>query len=128
MPFRDSLQPDTRYLTDGSLFHGYFYQYGDIWLAITFWCTVVTTISYLISGFVASFVLKKSKFSPFIPIFTAMYGMAIGICYGGISALILSAIYVSGSFLLSWYQGIICGVGLAIVHLLFAFTQGKLQV
>ncbi|EGC35812.1 hypothetical protein DICPUDRAFT_87686 [Dictyostelium purpureum] len=128
MSFRDSTRPDTRALTDGSLFHGYFHNYGNIWLAITFWCTVALTISYIISGFVASFILKKSKISPFIPIFTGMYGMAVGICYGGLSALILSAIYVSGSFLLSWYQGIICGFSLALIHLIFAFTQKTLQI
>ncbi|KAF2076994.1 hypothetical protein CYY_001703 [Polysphondylium violaceum] len=125
---KESLNPNTQAITNGSLFNGNFSQYSDIWLAITFWCTVICAICYLLSGFVASVVLRKSKLSPFIPIFTTMYGMAIGICYGGISALIISAIYISGSFYLSWYQGILWGIGLSVIHFALAFFMQILQV
>ncbi|EFA84048.1 transmembrane protein [Heterostelium album PN500] len=120
--------PDTRTLTDGSLFHGYFHKYGDIWLAITFWCTVSCTLTYLLSGFIASIILRRSKLSPFIPIFTAVFGVAIGISFGGISATIIAAIYRSASFLLEWYFGVAWGVGLTILHVILAFTLRLLQV
>ncbi|KYQ99820.1 hypothetical protein DLAC_11561 [Tieghemostelium lacteum] len=124
---RDAI-PDTKALTNGSLFHGNFYKYGDMWLALTFWCTISCTLSYLLSGFIASVVMRKSKLSPFIPIVTGMFGMAIGICYGGLAALIISAIYLSAKFLMSWFQAMLWGIGLTLLQVIFAFTLRFLAV
>ncbi|EGG22495.1 transmembrane protein [Cavenderia fasciculata] len=99
--------PNTDAIINGSLFHGSFYKYG---------------------GFIASIVLRKSKLSPFIPIFSSMFGMAIGICFGGLSALIIAAIYRSAWFLLPWHYGIVWGIGLSVLHFILAFTLKLFQV
>ncbi|GAM27979.1 hypothetical protein SAMD00019534_111550 [Acytostelium subglobosum LB1] len=120
--------PNTGTITNGSLFHGNFSTYGDMWLAITFWCTVGHALTYLCTGFIASIVLRKSKVAPFIPVFSTALGILIGIGFGGISATIIAAIYRSSIFLLSWYQGIAWGIGLTVLHIILAFTLKVFQV
>ncbi|KAM9956700.1 hypothetical protein ACTFIR_003429 [Dictyostelium discoideum] len=102
--------------------------YFDIFISITFWVTFLISSVYFLSGLSASFSIKKTKFSPFFPVITTIYGFAIGLFYGVISSIILTAVCVSANLTLKWYQSFLCSVVLTIVHIILSFFQNILQI
>ncbi|KAK5583621.1 hypothetical protein RB653_005219 [Dictyostelium firmibasis] len=104
------------------------FAYFDIFISISFWVTLLISGVYFISGLSASFSIKKSKFSPFFPLVTTLFGFIVGLFYGVISSILLTAVCVSANLTLKWYQSFLCSVVLTLFHILLSFFQEVLQI
>ncbi|KAN0028039.1 hypothetical protein ACTFIV_009866 [Dictyostelium citrinum] len=102
--------------------------YFDIFISIAFWVAFLVGGVYFLSGILASFSIKKTKFSPFFPVVTTIYGFVVGLFYGVISSIILTAVCVSANLTLSWYQSFLCSVVLTVVHMILSLFQDILQI
>jgi hypothetical protein len=88
-----------------------------MWVAITFWCVVGVSVVYCGAGILLVRALPKVHWIHFtwVPIASALLGCIIGLLSGGITSLVLAAVYVSVPYSIGADTAFGLGFGLALL-------------